>query len=81
MRCRIIRHEKRVICDSSVAVDVVHFMVVCGEREGDRYALVDVVRINGLERWRDKFVKVGKGGFVDGKSYGGSNQTNIGGVG
>ena len=32
-RCRIIRHERHVICDSGVAVDVAHFLVIHGEHE------------------------------------------------
>ena len=53
-RCRMVSDERCVICDSGVGEDVSHFLIGCGEFEGDRLVLLDICRIVGPESgWRE----------------------------
>ena len=59
------RDGKCVMCDSGVEENVVNFLVVCGEFESDRHALVDeVYRIMWAGEWLDEFGNVGNEGKV-----------------
>ena len=73
-RCRMVRDERCVICDSGVGEDVAHFLVGYGDFERDRQVLLDDVCRWGPE-WLDEFRRVsgrgGEGGIAVGKRGGG----------
>ena len=60
-RFRMVSDERRVICDSGVGEDVAHFLVSCGEFEGDRLVLLDDQNCGARE---DEFWRVDEKGKV-----------------
>ena len=41
-RCRVFSDERCVMCDSGVGEDIAHFLVSCGEFEGDWPGLLEI---------------------------------------
>ena len=58
-RCRMVRNERCVMCNSRLGEDVTHFLVGSGEFVRDRQVLLDdVCRILGIREWLDEFQDV-----------------------